>query len=59
MVNTRRTQPYRAQHGRGSTAALASMLRGKSAGAPNPQDMPRAMRKLHTKHLAGLLKKRR
>jgi hypothetical protein len=57
MIPTRTSQPYRAQHGRGATAALASMLRGRSAGAPNPQDLKRTTRKLHSKHLAGLLKK--
>jgi hypothetical protein len=57
---TRKTQPYRAVHGRGSTAALAAMLKGRTAHGHNPQDVKRTLtRTVNHKHLSGLLGKKR
>lgn len=60
MQATRKTQPYRAVNGRQSSAALAAMLRGRTASGGNPQDVKRQLaRQIRTGHLSGLLSKRR
>jgi hypothetical protein len=60
MKPTRQTQPYRAVNGRQSTAALAAMLKGRSAQGHNPMDVKRGLaRTVRHRHLSGLLKKRR
>lgn len=60
MQATRRSQPYRAVHGRQSTNALAAMLKGRSAQGHNPQDTKRRLqRQMRHHHLSGLLKKQR